>query len=73
METHLSRSKSDFRCPYLVNFLFIQCLGKVTRFFAKAFVFLKNITMFFMVGVLQLLHEKFLLFCPVDLIGLRCV
>ena len=75
METHLSRSKSDFRCPYLVNFLFIQCLGdgKVTRFFAKAFVFLKNISMFFMVGVLQLLHEKFLLFCPVDLIGLSCV
>ena len=34
---------------------------------------LKNITMFFMVGVLQLLHEKFLLFCPVDLIGLSCV
>ena len=41
METHLSRSKSDFRCPYLVNFLFIQCLGdgKVTRFFAKSFRF----------------------------------
>ena len=66
METHLSRSKSDFRCPCLVNFLFIGCLvdGKVTRFFAKAFVFLKNITMFFMVGVLQLLHEKFWLFLP---------
>ena len=48
METHLSRSKSDFRCPYLVNFFFIQCLGdgKITWFFAKAFVFLKNITMF---------------------------
>ena len=33
-------------CPYLVKFLFIQCLGdgKVSRFLEKAFVFLKNVT-----------------------------
>ena len=34
-----------------MKFLFIQCLGdgKVSRFLEKAFVFLKNVTMFFMV------------------------
>ena len=41
-----------------MKFLFIQCLGygKVSRFLEKAFVFLKNVTMFFMV---------FLIFCVI--------
>ena len=48
METHLSRSKSDFRCLYLVKFfLFIQCLGDgtVSRF-CKSLCFCIMVTFF---------------------------
>ena len=60
-------------------FFFIQCLGdgKVSRFFAKAFVFLKNITMFFMVFLIFLLFIRFAyskVLCPkVDCLNLEKV
>ena len=59
--------------------LFIQCLGdgKVSRFFAKAFVFLKNITMFFMVFLIYVLFIRFAyskVLCPkVDCLNLEKV
>lgn len=74
---NLGHSKFDFRCPYLVNFLFIQCLGdgKVSLFFAKAFVFLKNIAMFFMVFLIFVLYIRFAypkVLCPkVDCLSLE--
>ena len=52
-----------------MKFLFIQCLGdgKVSRFLEKAFVFLKNVTMFFMVFFIFVLFIRLVyskMFCP---------